>query len=286
MRIEANISISAEEGELGTKVEVKNLNSFRSVERAIAFEVDRQIALIENGEKVQQETRGWDEAKQSTFHQRFKEGSADYRYFPEPDLPKIFLSEMPEFSAVVIQESLPELPLDKRNRLMKDYELKEEVTELFLQNKELGEFFEKVVSGRTSDFIKLSVNYMTTDLVALLKEKEEMIFPDADNFIKLIEMIISNKISSRGAKDILLNMVGSGGDPENIAKELNLMQIHDAIALGGIVDAILTKEKEAVLEYKNGKPAALQYLVGKAMKESRGAGNPSELQKLIVERIS
>ena len=169
---------------------------------------------------------------------------------------------------------------------MKDYELKEEVAELFLQNKELGEFFEKVVSGGTSDFIKLSVNYMTTDLVALLKEKEEMIFPDADNFIKLIEMIISNKISSRGAKDILLNMVGSGGDPENIAKELNLMQIHDAIALGGIVDAVLTKEKEAVLEYKNGKPAALQYLVGKAMKESRGAGNPSELQKLIVERIS
>ena len=294
MRIEANISVAKSDFKsdfpevrlLGTKVEVKNLNSFRSVERAIAFEVDRQIALIENGEKVQQETRGWDEAKQSTFHQRFKEGSADYRYFPEPDLPKIFLSEMPEFSAVVIQESLPELPLDKRNRLMKDYELKEEVTELFLQNKELGEFFEKVVSGRTSDFIKLSVNYMTTDLVALLKEKEEMIFPDADNFIKLIEMIISNKISSRGAKDILLNMVGSGGDPENIAKELNLMQIHDAIALGGIVDAILTKEKEAVLEYKNGKPAALQYLVGKAMKESRGAGNPSELQKLIVERIS
>jgi aspartyl-tRNA(Asn)/glutamyl-tRNA(Gln) amidotransferase subunit B len=285
MRIEANVSVSSEEGKLGTKVEVKNLNSFRSVERAIAFEVDRQIALIERGEKVLQETRGWDEAKQETFHQRFKEGSADYRYFPEPDLPKLFLSEIPEFSPEVLRASLPELPWSKRSRLMKEFDLKEEVAELFLQNKELGDFFEKVISGKDSDFIKLAVNYMTTDLVSLLKEKEGIIFPDTNNFIKLIEMIISNKISSRGAKDILTHLVESGGDPEVIAEELNLVQIHDAAALGNIVDAVVTREEKAVLEYKSGKQSALQYLIGKAMQESRGAGNPVELQKLIIERI-
>jgi len=308
MRIEANISVrpirsDLEDSDLrsdlsrplGTKVEVKNLNSFRSVERAIAFEVNRQIALIENGEKVQQETRGWDESKQTTFHQRFKEGSADYRYFPEPDLPKLFLAEIPEFSSKVIQASLPELPWSKRNRLVKNYELKEEIAELFLQDGALGEFFEKVVSGRNADFVKLAVNYISSDLVALLsarggsasggKEKEGMLFPDADNFTKLIEMIISNKISSRGAKNILAHMVESNGDPEKIAQELDLIQIHDAVALGGIVDAVVTREEKAVLEYKSGKQAALQYLVGKAMQESRGAGNPVELQKLIIERI-
>lgn len=285
MRIEANISVSAEEGKLGTKVEVKNLNSFRSVERAIAFEVHRQIALLEKGEKVVQETRGWNETKQESFHQRFKEGSADYRYFPEPDLPKLFLSEIPEFSSEIIRASLPELPWNKRNRLMKEYELKEEVAELFIQNDELGKFFEKVVSGKTSDFIKLAVNYITTDLIAILKEKADAVFYDAENFIKLIDMIVSKKISSRGAKDILVIMINSGGDPEIIASEHNLIQMQDSTALREAVDSVITNEQKAVLEYKNGKLSALQYLIGKAMKESHGAGNPQELQKLIIQAV-
>lgn len=289
MRIEANISVSKQEagaeGNLGTKVEVKNLNSFRAVERAIAFEIERQTALLKDGGEVVQETRGWNEAKQETFHQRFKEGSADYRYFPEPDLPKLFLSEIPEFSLEAIRASLPELPWNKRNRLMKDYGLKEETAELFMQNTEIGGFFEKVVSGKSPDFVKLAVNYITSDLVALLKEKEEEIFSDADSFIKLIDMIVSNKISSRGAKNILMFMVESGSDPETIAKEHNLIQIHDSTELNKAVDAVLYREKKAVLEYKNGKQEALQYLIGKAMKESRGAGNPESLKKLLAEKL-
>jgi len=285
MRIEANISVSTEEGKFGTKVEVKNLNSFRSVERAIAFEIKRQIALLEKGGKVVQETRGWNEAKQETFHQRFKEGSADYRYFPEPDLPKLLLSLIPEFSVKVIRASLPELPWEKRSRWIKKYGLKEEDAEFLVQNVTLGIFFEKVVSDRTPDFIKLAVNYITSDLTSLFKEKEEIVFSDADNFIKLIDMIVSNKLSSRGAKDTLLVMVEKGGDPEIIARKHGLMQIHDSVALGEVVDTVLAREGKAVLEYKGGKQAALQYLVGKAMQESRGAGNPIELQKLIVEKI-
>ncbi|MDP2651833.1 MAG: Asp-tRNA(Asn)/Glu-tRNA(Gln) amidotransferase subunit GatB [bacterium] len=289
MRIEANVSVSKQEagagGSLGTKVEVKNLNSFRSVERAIAYEIERQVALLEKGGEVVQETRGWNETKQETFHQRFKEGSADYRYFPEPDLPKLFLSEIAEFSQETIRASLPELPWDKRSRLMKDYELKEEVAELFIQNTELGAFFEKVVSGRTPDFAKLAANYITSDLLALLKDKAGSIFSDADNFIKLIELIVSNKLSSRGAKDVLLIMVEKGGNPETIAEEQNLIQVHDSASLATAVEAVLAREEKAVQEYKSGKLSALQYLVGQAMKESRGAGNPTTLREILLARL-
>ena len=286
MRIEANISVSKEEGTLGTKVEVKNLNSFRSVERAIAFEIDRQIALIEGGGKVVQETRGWDEGKQVTFHQRFKEGSADYRYFPEPDLPKLFLSEIPEFYPEIVRASLPELPWEKRNRLYKEYELKEETAELFVQNVELGTFFEKVVSGRTSDFAKRAANYITSDLLSLMKNDMPGTLPSAENFRALIEMAMSGKLSSRGAKGTLALMYGSeGGDPETIAKEHNLIQIHDSATLNTAVDTVLIREEKAVLEYKSGKLSALQYLIGKAMQESRGAGNPLELRNIIVEKL-
>ena len=286
MRIEANISVSSDETVFGTKVEVKNINSFRSVERAIAFEIERQIALIESGGKVVQETRGWDETKQVTFHQRFKEGSADYRYFPEPDLPKLFLSEIQEFSPEKLRAILPELPWDKRNRLRKEYGLKEEVVELFMQDIELGTFFERVVSGRTPDFARLAANYITTDLTALLKEKVQNVFPDTDTFIKLMDMSVSNKLSSRGAKDTLRIMVEKGGDPEAIAKEHNLIQVHDTASLSEVVNIVIAKEEKAVQEYKGGKEAALQYLVGKAMKESGGAGNPESLRKLIIEKVS
>ena len=293
MRIEANVSVSKQEagaeGSLGTKVEVKNLNSFRSVERAIAYEIKRQTALIEGGGEVVQETRGWNEAKQETFHQRFKEGSADYRYFPEPDLPKLFLSEIQEFSHEVLRASLPELPFEKRNRLIKEYELKEEVVELFMQNVALGTFFEKVVSGKTLDFIKRATNYITSDLLSLLstsdKEITEDMFPHTDNFIKLIDMIVSNTLSSRGAKDTLAEMYRSGRDPETIAKEHGLIQSHDAELLRDSVISVLKEEAKAVGEYRAGKGAALQYLIGKCMKAAKGVGNPAILKNLIINEL-
>mgnify|MGYP001608094352 CR=1 FL=1 len=286
MRIEANISVSAQEGTFGTKVEVKNINSFRSVERAIAFEIERQIALIDSGGKVVQETRGWDETKQVTFHQRFKEGSADYRYFPEPDLPKLFLSEIPEFSPEILKASLPELPWNKRERLCEEYGLKEEAAELFMQDIELGKFFEKVVSGRTPDFAQLAANYITTDLTALLKEKAQSVFPDANTFIKLMDMSVSNKLSSRGVKDTLFVMVEKGGDPEMIAKEYNFLQMHDTETLLDAVRGVLAEEKKAVEEYRAGKEAAMQYLIGKSMKATKGAGNPTMLKDLISKELS
>lgn len=280
MRIEANVSVSAKDGEFGTKVEVKNINSFRSVERAIAFEIERQTALLEKGGKVVQETRGWDEAKQETFHQRFKEGSADYRYFPEPDLPKLFISEIPEFSPDALRASLPELPWERRERYQKEFEIRVSDSSIVTENLEAAAFFDKVISELTSlDQAKIAVNFLVSDLAS----EPGSVSPKS--FAKLVHMFSEKLLSSRGAKDVLALMKTGGGDPGAIAREHSLIQIHDAGVLGTIVTAVLAREEEAVREYKGGKQSALQYLVGKAMQESRGAGNPAELQKLIIEKI-
>lgn len=294
MRIEANISVSEEEGKFGTKVEVKNINSFRSVERAIAFEIERQIALIEGGGKVVQETRGWDEAKQVTFHQRFKEGSADYRYFPEPDLPKLFLSEIREFSREEIKASLPELPWERRARY-ESLGIRREYADTLMQNEFINTMFEGIMKHAPKNdtaIIGLSANYIVSDIVGLMQDPDESkpSHVSSDDFhkafCKLMQMIKEEKVSSRGAKDILAKMYRSGGDPETIAKEHGLLQVHDVETLKSAVQGVLEVEIKAVEEYRAGKDAALQYLIGKSMKATKGAGNPTMLKDLIVEALS
>lgn len=293
MRIEANVSVSqdtrfnlksefskVEPCILGTKVEVKNLNSFRSVERAIAFEIKRQIAFIKEGGKVVQETRGWNEAKQETFHQRFKEGSADYRYFPEPDLPKLFLSEIQEFSPETIRMSLPELPWERQAR----YEalgIKIKDATFITASVERGTFFDAVAREFNGQHepVMLSVNYFISDLAGNPGKATPT------SFAELIRLVVSGELSSRGAKDTLLILVEKGGDPKTIAKEQSLIQVHDSVTLAVAVNTVLDRERKAVLEYKSGKQAALQYLIGKSMKESGGAGNPEVLRKLITEKL-
>ncbi len=289
MRIEANISVSNEEGKLGTKVEVKNLNSFRSVERAIAFEIQRQATLIGDGGKVVQETRGWDETKQETFHQRFKEGSADYRYFPEPDLPKLFLSEIPEFSSEAIRASLPELPWERRARYGQAG-IKTEAIEILMQNIFLQTLFDEVAKkiSHDAEALRLSANYITSDLMSFLNDADahgKIKNFTEQNFLRAMKMIQGGKLSSRGAKDVLAEIYASGGEPEDIAATKGLIQIHDSAALAATVDAVLGREEKAVQEYRSGKQAALQYLIGKSMKESRGAGNPESIRRLITEKL-
>lgn len=289
MRIEVNISVSNTEGTFGTKVEVKNINSFRSVERAIAFEIERQIALIESGGKVVQETRGWNESKQSTTHQRLKEGSADYRYFPEPDLPKLFISDMPEFSHEALQASLPELPWERRARYAKRYALKESDVAYLGATIERANFFDAVADAlqQEKESVVLAANYIVSDLAGVYAKKgsEEYATLDPRMFAKLIQLAQSGEVSSRGAKDTLLILVEQGGDPEHIAKEQGLMQVHDAATLKEAIERVLEEEVKAVGEYRAGKEAALQYLVGKSMKATRGAGNPTLLKDLIVEAL-
>jgi aspartyl-tRNA(Asn)/glutamyl-tRNA(Gln) amidotransferase subunit B len=305
MRIEANISVAPVAKSdlvtqsttshqsleaLGVKVEVKNLNSFKSVEKAIDFEITRQIKVLEGGEKVVQETRGWDENKQITFSQRLKESSHDYRYFPEPDLPKLFLSEISEFSETEIEKSLPELPWQRRARFATDFGLKAEDAEVFVQDHKLAEFFRAVaetvdLSLETAKaYLQTAANYLTTDLLGLAATPEELVLPEPADYAELIKMVTSREISSRGAKDILALMIRDGGEPRKIAEEHGLLQVHDEGAISVIIDKIIADHKDVFSEFKNGKEKSLQFLVGQAMKESKGAANPEILKKLFITR--
>ncbi len=284
MRIEANISISTTDV-FGTKVEVKNLNSFRSVERAIAYEVKRQEELLVKGEAVVQETRGWDESKQATFHQRIKEGSADYRYFPEPDIPKLLLSEVTRFSQNILRESLPELPWERRARYAHDVQLKESDSMYLSADPERAQFFDAVCDALQKDVAlsTLAANYIVSDLAGIYAKNEDERYDtlDAEAFSKLIRLAYTGVLSSRGAKDTLLLLVEKGGDPETIAREHGLIQVHDDSELEKVVATVLAEETKAVSEYRAGNEAILQYLVGKSMKATRGAGNPTKLAELI-----
>ena len=289
MRIEVNISVSNKEGTFGTKVEVKNINSFRSVERTIASEIERQVALIKSGGKVLQETRGWDDGEQTTFHQRIKEGSADYRYFPEPDLPRLFLSEIPEFSTAALRASLPELPWERLARYASTYALKETDTAYLCATKERASFFDAVALALSGDttLVALAANYIVSDLAGVYAKNgsEEYATLDPEAFAKLIRLVGSGELSSRGAKDTLLLLVEKGGDPEDIAKEHGLMQVNNTEVLKESIKSVLLEERKAVEEYRAGKEAALQYLLGKSMKATKGAGNPGMLKELIIEEL-
>lgn len=283
MRVEANISVSSS-AQRGTKVEVKNLNSFRSVERAIAFEIERQSALLESGEKVVQETRGWDESGGRTFSQRLKEESHDYRYFPDPDLPKLALSEVEEFSPERIKGTLPELPWEKRVRYKEQYGIKTEDIEVYVEHPDTyGILFERTVTALGGDqkLVVLASNYITSDLVGLLREKTDRAEALVETFSDLIMMVGGGEISSRGAKDILVEMVHHGGNPRDIAETKGLFQKSDTGELQEVIDKIILENPKVVAEYKSGKEASLQYLIGQGMKETKGAANPGVLKSLL-----
>jgi len=287
MRVEVNISVRQEIGDkrqgLGTKVEIKNINSFRAAERAVEYEIKRQSALLEEGGKVKQETRGWDEDTQETFSQRLKEGAADYRYFPEPDLPKLKINEIEEFKNL----ALPELPWERRERYRKEYGIKDEDTETFVTNDLLGAFFENTAAALNGDAAKAktAASYITSDIAGLIAKTGKPFELVPEMFAALIEMVAAGAISSRGAKDILAEMYENGGDPKEIAEKRGLLQKSDEGELRAIIDKVIAANADAVENYKKGKESALQFLVGQAMKESRGSANPQVLKNLFVEKM-
>jgi aspartyl-tRNA(Asn)/glutamyl-tRNA(Gln) amidotransferase subunit B len=299
MRVEANISVSKNKEVLGTKVEVKNLNSFRSVERAIKFEVDRMIQLIkENKEKeIIQETRGWDENKQQTFSQRKKESSHDYRYFPDPDLSKMFLHEA--FDLEKMRGELPELPGAKRLRYKNDFGIKDEDIEVYINDFELGKWFEKVADalkglslgseangGRSLESIRVASNFIISDYLGLRKTLNLATWsPSAENFAELVELFTQNKISSRVAKDILARIVIKDESPLKIATEENLLQKNDEGDIKEIVEKIISENPEVVATYKAGKENAIMSLVGKVIKESKGSANPQVVIQILKDLL-
>lgn len=285
MRVEANISVSQTDT-LGTKVEVKNLNSFKVMEAAIEYETKRQIKCIESGETIRQETRGWDDTKSATYSQRSKESADEYRYFPDPDITKYQLSEIPEFKMSRINEMLPKLAIELRSEY-RDLGIGDDKIEVLLQDAVMRSFFESLREMDKNVDAKLAANYLTSDALGLMQEDQSLVISseNAEPFAGLLRMISDNEINSRAAKDMLKEVLFAGHDPKKLAEERGLLQKSSADDLLPVITAVLQENETVVAEYKAGKEASLKFLVGQGMKATKGAANPTVLQELIVSEI-
>jgi aspartyl-tRNA(Asn)/glutamyl-tRNA(Gln) amidotransferase subunit B len=286
MRVEVNISVSDNPEQWGTKVEVKNINSFRSVERTIEHEVERMIALYEAGraDEIVQETRGWDETKQVTYSQRSKENAQDYRYFPDPDLPKMKLHSA--FTIDGLKASLPELPWQKRERYLREYGLKADDVEVYINDSVLSEYFETVSSKLQNVTQRQTAsNYIISDLLGGMKKDASLTFPKAEYFAELIGMVSEGVVTSRGAKDILVMIFKEHKAPSALAKEHGLLQENNEEALLPIIETVIAEHEKIALDYTGGKETALQALVGMVMKASKGSANPALAAKLLKEKL-
>ena len=320
MRVEANISLRPLKSEirnpksetLGTKVEVKNLNSFKAVRDAVDYEIKRQSELLDENKKIVQETRGWNETKGQTISQRSKEESHDYRYFPEPDLPPLKIS----FGMVEeMKSTMPELPSQKRARFKNNYGLRDDQTAIFVNNEKLANYFENVVSefmnwdkeGLDKDslltpeldasphfiekerqtIINLSANYLLSDFLGLLNEASAEVDNtkiNAENFAEWVCLIHRHVITSRAAKEVLKEMWATGKDPSQVIRRRDLIQVKDTNELLKVTEKIIKENQAAVLDYKKGKIASLQFLVGQVMRETRGKAN-LEIVSDILKKI-
>ena len=307
LRVEVNISLGriAPDGKkkLGTKVEIKNLNSLKAVEGSVAFEIGRQTARIKNGEKVVQETRGWNEFTGQTFSQREKEEAFDYRYFPEPDIPPLAISieEIKKLKA-----SVGELPAKKRFRLAEQYGLGAAIVEIFVVNRDLGEYFEKIASEleewvnvkegdcensdvQNHQLARLCANYLTTDVLGALAGKSfcEKEFPvSPENFAEFICLINKGEITSKIAKQVLAEMMKTGNDPSAIITQKGLSQIRDEKQIAAMIDEVLVKNQKAATDYRAGKQNAFQFLVGQTLAAAQGRANPDLLKKILLEKLA
>jgi aspartyl-tRNA(Asn)/glutamyl-tRNA(Gln) amidotransferase subunit B len=285
MRVELNLSIS-DTDKFGTKVEVKNINSFKAVEKAAEFEIKRHIALLEEGKgnEIVQETRGWDENKQITFSQRSKENSEDYRYFPEPDLPKMYLHEL--FDLEKMKGGLPELPAVKREKF-KTFGLPEEAIEIALTDKEIEDRLSQLVKDVTDRMqAKKITNYVTSNYLGAKKVNPEIKLPTMSSMLSISEMALNNKINSMGEKALLQYAMEIGEtDFEKHAKEHGLIQEFDEGKLKAIAEAIIAANPTVVAEYRAGKEKSIQFLVGQFMKESKGSANPQLALKILQDEL-
>ena len=285
LRCDANVSIRKKgDIKLGTRTETKNLNSFKSVVRAIEYETNRQIEVIESGGAITQETRLWDEEAGVTRVMRSKEEAMDYRYFPDPDLPIVVISED---RIEKIKKEMPEFATEKIERFINDYQLNENEAVTLASEMELAKYYEQVV--KDSGEPKLSSNWVLTEVLRVLKDKNIEIsdfIVTPQNISKLINLIKSNVISSKIAKEVFEEMIVNNKDPEEIVKDNGMLQITDSNEIEKIVDQVLNENEQSVEDFKLGKDRALKFLVGQAMKLSKGKANPQMLNKIIVEKIS
>jgi aspartyl-tRNA(Asn)/glutamyl-tRNA(Gln) amidotransferase subunit B len=284
MRCDANISIrDTKNGALGIKTEVKNMNSFRAVKKALQFEVDRQKKLLSEGEKVIQETRHWDESKNITVSMRSKEEAHDYRYFPEPDLLplQVDLKMIEE-----IRKNLPELPEARKERFIKDYQIPEYDAEILTSSKALGDYYEKTTSIYSNS--KILSNWIMGELMRYLNE-EKIEIEDSpispDNLVEMLKLIDKGVISSKMAKDVFEKMFKTAKSASQIVKESGITQITDENELIELIDRVIKENPQSVIDFNQGKEQALNYLVGKVMRYTKGRAKPDFVFNALKQRL-
>lgn len=284
LRADVNVSVHKPGEPLGTRTEMKNMNSFRSIVRAIDYEVDRQIDVLENGGKVYQETLRWDDVSGKTFPMRDKEDAQDYRYFPDPDLVAIKLSE--EYIEN-IKNNLPELPGSRKQRYLEEYKLSEKDANLITSSKYLSDLFEQATA--ICNNAKAVNNWIISDISRILNETEMepiQIPFDSKQLAKLVILIDKGTISSSIGKKVLVELFENPRDPEVIIKEKGWIQISDEGAIKEVVLKVLEANPQSIADYKGGKDKALGFLVGQAMKETKGKANPQMLNKMFLEELN
>ena len=284
LRADVNVSVRKKgETKFGTRTEMKNMNSFRSIVRGIEYEVERQIEVLENGGKVEQETLRWDDVSGRTFSMRDKEDAQDYRYFPDPDLVAIKLSE--EYIEN-IKNNLPELPESRRRRYLEEYKLSEKEANLLTASKYTSNLFEEAT--KICNNPKAVSNWIMSDIAKILNEKEmeaEQIPFTAENLAELIQLIEKGTISNAIGKKVLVELFENPKAPSKIIEEKGWVQISDEGAIKEVVLKIIEANPQSVADFKAGKDKAIGFLVGQAMKETKGKANPQILNKLFIEEL-
>ena len=283
MRADVNISVHEWGNEFGTRTEMKNLNSFKAIRRAIEGETKRQISLIENGEKIIQETRRWDDAKGESYSMRSKEDARDYRYFPEPDLPPIFVSDQ---WISEIKGAQPEFKNEKMERYVREYNLPKYDADIITSTKKLADIFEETIKFDVSP--KKASNYIMGEVMRLIKvhdmDPEDINF-SPENLAKLIKLTDKSVINISVAKEIFEKIFVNDIDPEKYVEENGLKQSNNEAEVKEIVIKVIENNPQSVSDFRNGKQKAMGYLVGQAMKESKGRANPTIINKLLRELL-
>lgn len=284
LRCDANISIrSTKSKKLGTKVELKNINSFKHVRAALEYEQKRQIDLIKEGKEIVQETRLWDADRKIAETMRSKEEAHDYRYFPEPDLAPFKMN----FSWIEgILRQMPEMPSQRKQRLMQDYSISEYDANILVSDKAMVDFFEQCAKIYPNP--KNIINWITSEILKYLNQKNKNFLDltlKPSQLAKMLDMIDGGKISGKIAKDVITEMIESGKPAEDIVKARNLTQISDESQLNGVIVNIIKFNPQAVKDYKNGKSNAIAFLVGQIMKETKGKANPGIVNKILKKEL-
>ncbi|ENH95724.1 aspartyl/glutamyl-tRNA amidotransferase subunit B [Gracilibacillus halophilus YIM-C55.5] len=284
LRCDANISIRpVGQEEFGTKTELKNLNSFSFVQKGLEFEEERQRDVLEDGGEILQETRRYDEQKKETVLMRVKEGSDDYRYFPEPDLVPLYIDEAWKER---IHAEIPELPDARRDRYVRELELPAYDAGVLTSTKEMADFFENTIKAGAD--AKQASNWLMGEVSAYMN-KQQLEITDLkltpESLASMINLIEDGTISSKLAKKVFSELVENGGDPKQIVKDQGLEQISDEGQLREIITGILDENEQSITDYKNGKDKALGFLVGQTMKATKGQANPPMVNKIIKEEI-